>query len=135
MQLSECMSATEGKSIHLISLCLASCGTMPHYFHVLFTSNVQNILNVRKVIEVNFHQGLLLYTDIDQTLVNSLHGLLLYINIDQTLVNSLHGLLLYTNIDQTLVNSLNGLLNCGIGGIEIHVITTEYRTRVNCIHM
>jgi len=108
---------------------------MPHYFHVLFTSNVQNILNVRKVIEVNFHQGLLLYTDIDQTLVNSLHGLLLYINIDQTLVNSLHGLLLYTNIDQTLVNSLNGLLNCGIGGIEIHVITTEYRTRVNCIHM
>jgi len=49
---------------------------------------------------------LLLYTNIDQTLVKSLHGL--YTNIDQTLVNSLHGL--YTNIDQTLVNSLHTLL-------------------------
>ena len=43
--------------------------------------------------------------------------------------------LLYTNIDQTLVNSLHGLLNCEIGGLDCRVITTEYRTRVHCIHM
>jgi len=42
---------------------------------------------------------------------------------------------LYRNIDQTLVNSLHRLLNCGIGGLDVHVITTEYRTRVNHIHM
>ena len=41
----------------------------------------------------------------------------------------------YTNIDQTLVNSLHGLLNCEIGGLDCHVITTEYRTCVYCIHM
>jgi len=34
----------------------------------------------------------------------------------------------------TLVNSLNGLLNFEIGGLDCHVITTEYRTRVHCIH-
>jgi len=33
-------------------------------------------------------------------------------------------------IDQTLVNSLHE-----IGGLECSVITTEYRTRVHCIHM
>ena len=43
--------------------------------------------------------------------------------------------LLYTNIDQTLVNSLYVLLNCEICGLECHVITTGYRTRVHCIHM
>ena len=43
--------------------------------------------------------------------------------------------LLYTNIDQTLVNSLHGLLTCEIGGLDCHVITTEYITRVNCIHV
>jgi len=42
---------------------------------------------------------------------------------------------LYTNIDQTLVNSLHGLLNCEIGGLDCHVITIEYITRVQCIHM
>ena len=40
-----------------------------------------------------------------------------------------------TNIDQTSVNSLHGLLNCEIGGLDCRVITTEYRTRVHCIHM
>jgi len=44
-------------------------------------------------------------------------------------------LILYTNIDQKLVNLLHGLLNCEIGGLDSHVITTEYRTRVQCIHM
>ena len=44
-------------------------------------------------------------------------------------------LILYTNIDQKLVNSLHRLLNCEIGGLECHVITTEYRTRVHRIHM
>jgi len=44
-------------------------------------------------------------------------------------------LLLYTNIDKTPVNSLHGLLNCEIGGLDCHVSTTEYRTRVHCIHM
>jgi len=44
-------------------------------------------------------------------------------------------LLLYTNIDQKLVNSLHGLLICEIGGLDSRVITTEYRTRVHCIHM
>jgi len=33
------------------------------------------------------------------------------------------------------VNSLHGLLNCEIGRLDCHVITTEYRTRVHCIHM
>jgi len=42
---------------------------------------------------------------------------------------------LYTNIDQTLVNSLHRLLNYEIGGLDCCVITTEYRTRVHCIHM
>jgi len=43
--------------------------------------------------------------------------------------------LLYKNIDQKLVNSLHALLNCEIGGLDCHVITREYRTRVHCIHM
>ena len=43
--------------------------------------------------------------------------------------------LLYTNIDQTLVNSLHLLMNCEIGGLDCCVITTEYRTRVHCIHI
>ena len=43
--------------------------------------------------------------------------------------------ILYTNNDQTFVNSLQGLLNCEIGGLNCHVITTEYRTRVYSIHM
>jgi len=33
------------------------------------------------------------------------------------------------------MNSLKRLLNCEIGGLDCHVITTEYRTRVNCIHI
>jgi len=33
------------------------------------------------------------------------------------------------------VNSLLGLLNCEIGGLDCHVIPTECRTRVHCIHM
>jgi len=41
----------------------------------------------------------------------------------------------YTNIHQTLVNSLHGLLNCEIGGLKCSVSTTEYKTRVHCIHM
>jgi len=43
--------------------------------------------------------------------------------------------LVHGNIDQTLVNSLHGLLNCEIGGLMCHVITTEYRTCVHCIHV
>jgi len=43
--------------------------------------------------------------------------------------------ILYINIDQTLVNSFHGLLNCEIGGLYCHVMTTEYRTRVHCIYM
>jgi len=42
---------------------------------------------------------------------------------------------LYTNIDQTLVNSLHRLLNCEIGGLDCHVITTEYRSRIHYIYM
>ena len=33
------------------------------------------------------------------------------------------------------MNSLHGLLNCETGELECHVITTEYRTRVHCVHM
>jgi len=44
-------------------------------------------------------------------------------------------MLLYTTIDQTLVNVLHGLLNCEIGGLYCHLITTEYRTRVHFIHL
>ena len=43
--------------------------------------------------------------------------------------------LVHGNTDQTLVNSLHGLLNCEIGGLMCHVITTEYRTCVHCIHV
>jgi len=46
----------------------------------------------------------------------------------------LYSVVLYTHIDQTLLNSLHGL-NCEIGRLDVHVITTEYRTRVHCIHM
>jgi len=42
---------------------------------------------------------------------------------------------LYTYIGHTLVNALHGLLNCETGGLDCRVITTEYRTRVHCIHM
>ena len=42
-------------------------------------------------------------------------------------------LLVYGNIDQILANSLHRLLNCEIGGLDCHVITTEYRTRVGSI--
>ena len=41
---------------------------------------------------------------------------------------------MYTNVDQTLVNSLHGLLNYEIRGLDCHVITREYKTRVHCIH-
>ena len=44
-------------------------------------------------------------------------------------------LLLYTNIDQTLVNSLHRLLNCEIGALDCHIITTENITCVHCIHI
>jgi len=33
------------------------------------------------------------------------------------------------------VNSLHGILNCEIGGLDCRIITTEYRTRVLCIHI
>ena len=33
------------------------------------------------------------------------------------------------------MNSLHRLSNCEINGLEFHGITTEYRTRVHCIHM
>jgi len=33
------------------------------------------------------------------------------------------------------VNLLHGLLDCEIGELDCHVITTENRTRVFCIHM
>jgi len=33
------------------------------------------------------------------------------------------------------MNSFHGLLNCEIGGLECHVIVTEYKTRVDCIHI
>jgi len=64
------------------------------------------------IIEYLLKLWKILYTNIHQKLMNSLHGL--YTNIDQKLMNSLHRL--YTNIDQKLMNSLHGLLNCGIGG-------------------
>jgi len=44
-------------------------------------------------------------------------------------------MVLYRNIDPKLVNSLHGLLNYEIGGLDCHVITIEYITRVHCIHM
>ena len=34
-----------------------------------------------------------------------------------------------------LVNSLHGLLNCEIGGLDSRVVTTEYKTCVNCKNM
>jgi len=52
-------------------------------------------------------------------------------NIDYTVLTCL----LYSNIDQPPVNSLHGLLNCDISGVDCHVITQEYRTRVHCIHL
>jgi len=33
------------------------------------------------------------------------------------------------------MNSFHGLLNCEIGGLECRVIVTEYKTRVDCIHI
>ena len=44
----------------------------------------------------------------------------------------------YRNIDQTLANLLHGLrslLNAEIGGSDGCIVTTEYNTRVHCIHM
>jgi len=39
--------------------------------------------------------------------------------------NCLYIYIVYININQTLMNSLQGLLNCEIGGLDCHVITTE----------
>jgi len=44
-------------------------------------------------------------------------------------------LLVYWNIEQTLKNSLHGLFHCEMGGLDCHVISTEYISRVHCIHM
>jgi len=33
------------------------------------------------------------------------------------------------------MNSLHGVLNFEIGGLDRHVITTEYRSRVHWIHI
>jgi len=44
-------------------------------------------------------------------------------------------IILNGNIDQALMNSLHGLLNCEIGGLDCLFITTEYISRVHCIHM
>jgi len=61
------------------------------------------------------------YTDCIQTLTKKL-------------VNSLHRL--YTNIDQETREFITRtILNCEIGGLDCRVITAEYRTRVQCIHM
>ena len=66
---------------------------------------------------------------------------ILKMNLDSLFLNpqmyhlNIIKLILYTNIEQILVNSLHGLLNCETGGLDCHVITTEYRTRVHCIHM
>jgi len=46
-------------------------------------------------------------------------------------VRNLNPSILHENIDQILVNSLLGLLNCEIGGLECHIFTTEYKTRVH----
>ena len=46
-----------------------------------------------------------------------------------------HVMLIDSWYDHKLVNSLHRLLNCEIGGLDYRVITTEYRTRVHCIHM
>ena len=53
-----------------------------------------------------------------------------YILIWEFLFDQIGNTLLYTYIDPTLVNSLHWLLNCKIGWLDCHVITTEYRTRV-----
>jgi len=42
---------------------------------------------------------------------------------------------MHGNIDQTFMNSLHGLLNCEIGELDCHVVTTEYIIGVYCIHM
>jgi len=41
----------------------------------------------------------------------------------------------HVHINQALVNSLQGMLTCEIGGLDCHVITSENRTRVHCIHI
>ena len=38
-------------------------------------------------------------------------------------------------LDEKALAACMALLNCEIGGLDSHVITTEYRTRVHNIHM
>jgi len=45
----------------------------------------------------------------------------------QTLINKLHGPTHYKICDTCVYN--------GDDGLDCHVITTEYRTHVHCIHM
>ena len=71
----------------------------------------------------------------DKTKVLFVHRLTLSIDINYNKKFPLLTGVLYTNIDQTLVNSLHRLLNCELGGLDCHVIITEYRTRGYCIHM
>jgi len=54
--------------------------------------------------------------------------LIVYIGVNNSVV-------LYTNIDQIPMNSLPGLLTFEIGVLDRRVITTEYKTRCQCIHM
>ena len=58
---------------------------------------------------------------------------ILYVHI--TFSTCLYVRVLNTNIDQKLVKSLHGLLNCELAELDCQVITTEYRTCVQCIHV
>ena len=56
---------------------------------------------------------------------------LLYTHIDQILVNSLHGLPPPRYKPSGRVQEVSG----SIGELDCHVITAKYRTHVHCIHM
>jgi len=72
------------------------------------------------------------YTNIDLTLVNSLHSLP---DTHEFITRPTRHSWIHYTAYQSLLSSLHGLLNCEIGGLDRHVITTEYRTCVHCIHM
>ena len=60
-------------------------------------------------------------------------NIMTYTEIDKSMI-CIYNYILYTNIDHKLGSSLHQQLNCVIVELDYHVITTEYRTHVQCVY-
>ena len=112
------------------------CDLFSFQFYYYFAIVEDFVLRFVWSLTVSVGEGLLLHSELLRSLLALLeifryNMLNTFFYCEQSCLVEL----LYTNVDQKLVNSLHGLLTCEIGGLDCRVITTEYRTRVHCIHM